>query len=65
MKKKMDETKHSMKMMWGCVAFAVLAIIVIASGVGGGAFFIVGCMLMLGAVIWLMMGGTRSRGSQQ
>ncbi len=37
MKHKIDETKHSMKIMWGCVIFAVLAIILMANGVGGGA----------------------------
>ncbi len=58
MKKKMDDTKHSMKMMWGCVAFALVAIVLVSSGVGAGALFIIPCMLMMGAMMWMMMGGT-------
>ncbi|MGI8800676.1 MAG: hypothetical protein ACR2KV_00655 [Solirubrobacteraceae bacterium] len=57
MKHKLDTTKHSMK-MWGCVIFAVLAIIFVANGVGGGAFFLIPCMIMMGAMMWMMMGGT-------
>jgi hypothetical protein len=55
--KKIGDIKHSMKMMWGCVAFAILAVVLIATGVGAGAFFIVPCMLMMGAMMWMMMGG--------
>jgi hypothetical protein len=55
--KKLNETKHSMKMMWGCVAFAVLAIVLVIGGVGAGALFIIPCMLMMGAMMWMMMGG--------
>ncbi len=55
--KKLNETKHSMKMMWACAAFAVLAIVLLASGVGAGALFIIPCMLMMGAMMWMMMGG--------
>ena len=57
MKQKMDETPHSMKMMWGCIAFAVIAIILVSSGNGAGALFLIPCMLMMGAMIWMMMGG--------
>ncbi len=59
MKNKINHTRHSMKMMWGCVAFAVLAIILISSGVGAGALFIIPCMLMMG----MMMGGMGGTGS--
>lgn len=52
MKDKLNQTKHSMKMMWVCVAFAVLAIVLIASGVGGIALFLIPCMLMMGAIRW-------------
>ena len=58
MKRRIDTTKHSMKMMWGCVAFAVLAIVLVASGVGAGALFIIPCMLMMVVMVWMMMGGT-------
>lgn len=59
MKKKIDETPHSMKMMWGCIAFAVIAIVLVSSGSGAGAFFLflIPCMLMIGAMMWMMMGG--------
>lgn len=55
--KKLNETKHSMKVMWGCVAFAALAIVFVSSGVGAGALFIIPCMLMMGVMMWMMMGG--------
>lgn len=32
--KKLSDIKHAIKMMWGCAAFAALAIVLIASGVG-------------------------------
>ncbi len=67
--KKLNETKHSMKMMWGCMggcmAFAVLAIVLIAGGVGAGAFFIIPCMLMMGAMMWMMMGGMGRNGGER
>ena len=56
MKKKLSERKHSMKMIWGCAGFA-LAIVFLASGVGAGALLIIPCMLMMGAMMWMMMGG--------
>ncbi len=61
MKPKISDTKHSMKMMWGCVLLAVLAIVLIASGAGGYALFVVACMVMMGAMMWMMMGGPRSK----
>jgi len=57
--KRMDQTEHSMKMMWGCVAFAVVAIVLLSRGIGAGALLIVPCMLMMGAMIWMMMRGGR------
>lgn len=53
---KINETAHSMKMMWGCVAFGAIAIVLLSSGFGAGAFFIIPCMLMLGAMMWMMAG---------
>lgn len=53
---RLNSTKRSMKMMWGCVAFAVIAIVLVADGVGAGALFILPCMLMMGAMMWMMMG---------
>jgi len=63
--RKLNETKHSMKMMWGCMAFGVLAIVLIASGVGAAAFFIIPCMLMMGAMMWMMMGGMGRNGGER
>jgi hypothetical protein len=54
---KLNKTKHSMKMMSGCMAFAVLAIVLVIGGVGAGAFLIIPCMLMMGAMMWMMIGG--------
>lgn len=58
---KSGESKHSMKMMAACVAFAVVAIVLVASGFGAGALFIIPCMLMMGAMVWMMMGGMGGR----
>ena len=62
---KLNHTKHSMKLTWGCMAFAVLAIVLILGGVGAGALFIIPCMLMMGAMMWMMLGGAggNTRGS--
>ncbi|MBA3808097.1 MAG: hypothetical protein H0X28_06865 [Solirubrobacterales bacterium] len=64
MRKKLEARKHSMKMMWGCVVFAVLAIVLLASGVGAGALFLIPCMLMMGMMMWMMMGGMGDRGNR-
>jgi hypothetical protein len=61
---KTGETKHSMKMMGACVAFAVVAIVLVASGFGAGALFIIPCMLMMVAMMWMMMGGMGGRGNE-
>jgi len=60
MKTKLDESKHSMKTMWLCRVFAVLAIVFLVSGVGAGALFLIPCMLMMAAMMWMMMGGRGS-----
>jgi uncharacterized membrane protein len=48
--------KFSPKMMWGCVAVLGLVIIAAAAGFGIGAFFAVPCLLMMGAMMWMMFG---------
>ena len=53
--------KNSMKMMWGCVAILTLAVIISVAGANGSFLLIaVPCMLMMGAMVWMMMrpGGT-------
>jgi hypothetical protein len=52
---RLNSTKHSMKMMGACVALAVIAIVLIVVGVGAGALFIIPCMVMMGAMMWMMM----------
>ena len=47
-----------MKMMWGCVAILALAVIVSIAGANVSFLLIaVPCMLMMGAMVWMMMGG--------
>ena len=59
---------HSMKLMWGCVAIVALVVIVSVAGANAGyLLFAVPCMLMMGAMMWMMMGGMggSSRGGDQ
>jgi len=60
--------KQHMKMMWGCVALIAVAIVLASLGVKGAYFALlaVPCMLMMGAMAWMMlrMGGG-SRGDQK
>jgi hypothetical protein len=64
MKPNHSATKHSMKMMWGCAALVLLAVILALTGYAYALLFIVPCMLMMGAMMWMMMGGG-TRGSGQ
>ena len=56
--------KHSMKMMWGCVAIAALVVILAVAGANAGfLLFALPCMLMMGVMVWMMGGmGGGSRG---
>jgi hypothetical protein len=60
--------KHSMKMMWGCVALLSLAVILSVAGANlGFLLFAVPCMVMMGAMMWMMvrgMGGGSNRSGQ-
>ena len=53
--------RDHMKMMWGCVALIVVAVVLGAAGVKGAflVLFVIPCMLMMGAMVWMMlrMGG--------
>jgi hypothetical protein len=65
MKQKLSETKHSMNMMWGCVAIVVVAFgISLAVGSARYLLFVVPCMLMMGAMMWMMMGGSGGSSSR-
>jgi len=57
MKRKVSETGHSMRMMWGCAALVLLALIVAFAANAYVLLFVVPCMLMMGAMVWMMMGG--------
>jgi branched-subunit amino acid ABC-type transport system permease component len=53
---------HSPTMMWGCAALLVLAIAVsLAFGSVAYLAFAVPCILMMGAMMWMMMGGPGSK----
>jgi len=50
--------KHSMKMMWGCAAILVAAVALSIAGANlAWALFALPCMLMMGAMMWMMMRG--------
>jgi hypothetical protein len=52
--------KHSMKMMWGCIALLALAVVLSVAGANVGyLLFALPCILMMGAMVWMMMGGSR------
>jgi hypothetical protein len=52
-----------MKMMWGCVAvLAIVVVLVLAGANAGYLLFALPCMLMMGAMMWMMMGGMGGRG---
>ena len=47
-----------MKLMWGCVALVALVVILAVAGSDAGyLLFALPCMLMMGAMVWMMMGG--------
>jgi hypothetical protein len=60
--------EHS-KVMWGCVAVLALAAILSVAGASGGYLLIaVPCMLMMGAMMWMLVGrgmGESSRGGDE
>jgi len=38
-----------------CAVLVVAGVALLATGVGGGAFLLLGCMAMMGAMMWMMM----------
>ena len=54
--KKFSE-QHSPRMMYGCVALVVFAVILAFATNAYALLFLVPCMLMMGAMVWMMMGG--------
>ena len=63
--KKLGETNHSTTMMVTCVGFAVIAVALVFNGVEAGALFIIPCMLMMGMMVWMMIGGSGGMGNQR
>jgi len=51
------------QMIWGCVA--ILAVVLVVAGLTGGysLLFLIPCTLMMGAMMWMMMGGSRRDGA--
>jgi hypothetical protein len=50
--------KHSLKMMWICVAAIGLVAILAATGAGAGYLLLaLSCALMMGTMMWMMMRG--------
>jgi hypothetical protein len=64
MRQKLSDTKHSMKMMSGCAALILVAVIVAFATNAYVLLFIVPCMLMMGMMMWMMMGGMGDKGKQ-
>jgi mannose/fructose/N-acetylgalactosamine-specific phosphotransferase system component IID len=56
--------RHSMKMMWVCVAVIAFVAILATTGSGAGyLLFALPCALMMGAMMWMMMRGGMGGGS--
>lgn len=52
--------KNHLNMMWACVALAGLVIALAVGGVDGSYLLLaVGCIAMMGAMVWMMLGGPR------
>jgi hypothetical protein len=50
--------KPSMKMMWGCVAILALVVVLTIAGANAGyVLFALPCLLMMGAMVWMMTRG--------
>jgi hypothetical protein len=49
---------YSPKLMWGCVAILALLVVLSVAGANVGfLLFAIPCMLMMGAMMWMMMRG--------
>lgn len=50
-------SEHSPRMMYGCAALVVVAIILAFATNAYALLFVLPCMLMMGVMVWMMMGG--------
>jgi hypothetical protein len=59
-REKEDLMRHMSRHMAICVGLIGLGILLAAAGVSGAWVFLpfVGCMLMMGMMVWMMVGGT-------
>lgn len=63
MNQKMLDTTHSVKMMWGCATLGVVVVIIALLSHAAILLFIIPCAVMIGAMMWMIMGG-RGDGKQ-
>ncbi len=52
----LKRTPHSMKMMWGCVALVLIAVVAAVTINANILLFAIPCVIMMGAMMWMMMG---------
>ncbi|MHB8241287.1 MAG: hypothetical protein ACYDHN_04785 [Solirubrobacteraceae bacterium] len=65
MRRKLSDMGQSMRMMWGCVALLVVVGIVAVATSAYVLLFVIPCMVMMVAMVWMMMGGSGTRHDQR
>ncbi len=56
---------HSKKTMWVCAAIVLLAVMLsVAFSNSVFLLFLIPCMLMMGVMVWMMMGGMGGMGGR-
>ena len=67
MKQTFLESRHSMKMMWGCAAIVLLAVVLALAINPYVLLFLIPCAIMMVVMVWMMMGGMSggTRGANQ
>ena len=67
MRQRLSEVSHSMRMMWGCAAIVLVALVLAVTAHAFFLLFVIPCMLMMGAMMGMMMGGMGggTRGGEQ
>jgi len=53
----LKRTPHSMKMMWGCVALVLVAVVAAVTLNASILLFAIPCVIMMAAMMWMMMSG--------
>jgi len=58
--------KRHLKHLLMCAPMLVIGLVLLAGGAGVGALLpLVGCMAMMGAMMWMMMGGMGGSGDRR